>query len=303
VAYTKGESLVNIQEVLSEYQLCLKPIYIEDGLDLMIYRPIAFILIKIISVFPVNPNQITLLGVVTGILSAYFFSLGTRRAFTYAGILYFAMIVLDNSDGMLARSLGKGTAIGRLVDGFSDYFTTIIVFVGLGIGLSKSSLYLPISPWLLLILAAVSTGFQLITVDFYKNNFMARALGKGRSIHEEISEFEKESHRLKGTKGHFIEEALIRIYLGYSKIQAQAHGKRELKATDNEYEYFIRNRIPVRLWTLIGLDMLRTALVVSALLYKPMIFFYYVLLFANFWMLSLLLWQYVFSKSPVVQEY
>ena len=291
---------MEIQKAFSEYQQCLKPIQVEDTLDLIIYRPIAFIFVKVIYVFPITPNQITLLGIVAGILSAYFFSLGTTKGFTYAGISYFALIVLDCSDGMLAR-LKKGSLIGRILDGFFDYLTMIIVLAGLGIGLSKTSLYLPFNPWLLLILTAISVAFQVMTVDYYKNKFMTYALGKGRSIHDEIKEFEKELQRLKNTKGQLIQKTLIEIYLGYSKIQAQAHDKRTPKVRFDRKEYFQRNRIPLRLWTLIGPSTLRTALIVSAFLYKPMIYFYYVLLFGNFWMISLLLWQYFrpMPKLPV----
>ena len=90
---------------------------VEEPLDLLFYRPIAFAIVKLIYRLPITPNQVTLLSLGAGLVAAYYFSLGTAGAFIAAAVWYAVTNILDCCDGMLARLQGSGTPLGRLIDG------------------------------------------------------------------------------------------------------------------------------------------------------------------------------------------
>ncbi len=282
----------------AEFEQSLKPIYIEEIFDLVIYRPIAFILIKLSSGLPITPNQVSALGIAMGLMSGLVFSIGTRTAFIVAGVLYLAAVVLDCGDGMLARLKKNGSKIGRVMDGLSDYTTTTAVLLGMAVGLSRASVAFPVSHWLLLGLAGLNSAVQCLIVDHYKNKFVAHGLGQARHINVEIQEYEAELERLNEKKGRWIKKALVRLYIGYTRLQARGQHRRPVY---NQEEYFCKNRVPVRLWTFIGPSVQRGTLILAAFLYRPELYFYFAFLFGNFWMAFLLIWQYFVKRSLKVE--
>ncbi|HEX9006732.1 MAG TPA: CDP-alcohol phosphatidyltransferase family protein, partial [Bacteroidota bacterium] len=75
----------------------------EELLDLIFYRPIAFVFVKLIYRLPITPNQVTFLSLLAGFAAAWCFLPGTPEGFVWAGIWYAVANTLDCGDGMLAR--------------------------------------------------------------------------------------------------------------------------------------------------------------------------------------------------------
>lgn len=272
-----------------EFKQCLKPIYIEEVFDVGVFRPLAFLLVKAAYPFPISPNQITITGILAALLGAYFLAQGTPIGFALGGICYLIAVVFDCADGMLARLKGNGTKVGRIIDGVFDYIATTAVMVGFGLGLLKANLLLPIHPAVITTIAGVSAILQSITVDYAKNQFVAHGLDNGRPIIDEVEAFEEELARLNALGGHLSERLLIRIYLGYLWLQARS--KKPDQITYEREDYFRKNKIPVRLWTLIGPGTHRAMLILAALLFQPMIYFVFSIVVGNVSMLSLLIMQ------------
>ncbi|MCK4296256.1 MAG: CDP-alcohol phosphatidyltransferase family protein [Candidatus Marinimicrobia bacterium] len=240
---------------------------------------------KLIYRFPVTPNQVSFLSMLTGIISGIFYTKGNVASFVYAGLLYGFAHVLDCCDGMVARFKKSGTHTGRIIDGLADYVNSTAVFIGLGIGLSKSGLEFPVSPWLLVIFSAMFTALHCIIVDYYRNEFLAHAFGKVNSVQEDMELFSMELKKLKQVKGKYFEKLLIKLYLLYSDIQVF---KGSEKRKYDQEKYYRSNKMLLYSWLLIGPTAHISVLVISTILYKPVIFFYYVLIAAN--ILMLLIW-------------
>jgi phosphatidylglycerophosphate synthase len=267
-----------MKKLFREYISALKPLPVEGISDLILFRPLGFLLMKILYLFPITPNQVSASAMTTGILCGICLSLGTPQSFLLAGIFYGITHLLDCTDGMLARFKNNGALTGRIIDGLIDYVNGIAIFLGLGIGMSRMALSLPIPVWLAAALAAISMAFHSILVDYYRGHFLLHALGTFNTLDDEIAEFTTELEKLKRQNTQPIAQKLITIYLGYCRIQKKFSGKpRKYKAQ----QYYQANKHLLLLWSPVDLSTHALVLIVSAILYKPEIFLIYSILFAN----------------------
>ena len=126
----------SLKDYFRQYRSMLKAAELEEGLDLILFRPFAFVLVKIFQPTPVTPNQITLISLILGLISGYCFWQGTTTWVFIGAIFLFWTNVFDCTDGMLARVQGSSSVIGYILDGMVDYITHIVVFVSILHGLS-----------------------------------------------------------------------------------------------------------------------------------------------------------------------
>lgn len=275
------------RKTIREFKVSLKHSIFDETLTLYILRPIAFIFVKLLYPTNVTPNQVSLMSIIVGVISGFFFSRGDLTSFIIAGSLYFFCLVLDCVDGMIARLKKNGTAVGRIIDGVADYIVGVAVYVGLGIGFSKGIVSIDFwtySTWLLLTVSAVSHIFHAMIVDYYRVEFMSHGLGKVTSVWEEKKIFTQEMKRIKHMKGKWLDKILIAVYLGYSHLQIFRMKKTEIYDRD---AYFQANKLMILLWFWIGPTAHIFVLIVSAILFRPIIFFIYTIGIANLYMLIL----------------
>ena len=84
----------------------------------------------------VTPNHLTTLRMLFGIAACYLLSKGSY-AWSNAGALCFVVSAfLDHADGELARITGNKSKFGHYYDLASDAVSDILLFIGIGIGLS-----------------------------------------------------------------------------------------------------------------------------------------------------------------------
>lgn len=275
------------RRIFKEYKKSLKHLVFDETLTLYILRPIAFVLVKLFYPTKITPNQVSLMSIIVGILSGFFFSRGNLTSYIIAGALYFFCLVLDCVDGMIARLKKNGTPVGRIIDGFADYIVGVAVYVGLGIGFDKGIVNLnfwPYSPWLLLSIAAVSHIFHAMIVDYYRVEFMSHGLGKVTSVWEEKRIFTEEMKRIKNMRGKWLDKILIAFYLGYSHLQIFRLNAQE---NYNRRAYYKSNKLMILLWFWIGPTAHVFVLIIAAILFRPIVFFIYTIGLANIYLLIL----------------
>ena len=275
------------RQMFKEYKKSLKHMVFDETLTLYILRPIAFIFVKLLYPTNITPNQVSLMTIIVGLFAGFFFSLGDVTSYFIAGILYFFCLVLDCVDGMIARLKKNGTPVGRIVDGFADYIVGISVYIGLGIGFGKGLVpidFWPYSYWLLLIISAASYIFHAMIVDYYRVEFMSHGLGKVTSVWEERRIFTEEMDRIKHVKGKWLDKILIAIYLGYSHLQIFHLDEKEQY---NRKAYYKSNKLMILLWFWIGPTAHVFVMIISAILYRPIIYFIFTIGVANIYMIIL----------------
>ena len=123
----------------TEYKKSLKMLEVEEVLDLIIFRPPAFLLVKLIYQTSITPNQITWVSLFFGIFGAFLITFGTATAFILAAICFIIYNILDCSDGQLARLQSSGTLTGRIVDGFADYIVAVTSYLAIGVGYASNT--------------------------------------------------------------------------------------------------------------------------------------------------------------------
>jgi hypothetical protein len=263
-----------------EYARSLKSTDSEELLDLLLFRPAAFVLVKAIARFPVTPNQVSLLSLALGLAAAWEFSLGSRTAMGWGALLYALANLLDCADGQLARLQKSGTLLGRVVDGTADYISGIAVFTGLGVGLSATGA----PAWPLVIVAAISTSLHAIFFDHYQSQFLSSAAGEPDFIGREIDRFGSEIRRLRDERGSALRLQLLRGYLSYLGVQ-----KRIARAVTQPGHSSAgrpgHGVSMIRLWSFLGPTTNRTLLIACALFGRVELYLWLVAGAGNAWLM------------------
>jgi len=252
--------------------------------DLIIFRPLAFVFVKI--TFPFNfltPNLVSIIAMLFGISAGILLGYGENGYLTLGAILYFLCNVLDCADGQIARLKHNGTKVGRIIDGFIDYVVSFAIFFGIAVGLSRGidlhrislwSNFLGMNPfafvWILTVAAGISSALQAVYFDFYRNKFLEIVYSRFAPLEDEITEYEQELERVEREpdKSGFLDSFLIAIYLGYSRFQLAIRAKKREKKQNfkpNPRVYYLQNKLLLRLWSFIGSTTHITICVICAL--------------------------------------
>ncbi|MCK4754634.1 MAG: CDP-alcohol phosphatidyltransferase family protein, partial [Calditrichia bacterium] len=237
----------------TEYKKSLKMLEVEEILDLIIFRPPAFLLVKLIYQTSITPNQITWVSLFFGVFGAFLITFGTATAFTLAAICFIIYNILDCSDGQLARLQNSGTLTGRIVDGFADYIVAITSYLAIGVGYASNTND-PFFYWTLTALAGFSNALHSFALDYYRNQFLDYALDRKSILGEDLEQFETEYNRLITAKKWSLDRLLIWIYLKYSRIQISLSSKQDQSQTRiyDPKDYYNKNKRMIHLWTYIG---------------------------------------------------
>ena len=278
--------------LFSEYKKSLKMLEVEEILDLIIFRPPAFLLVKLIYRTPITPNQITWLSLFFGVFGAFLITLGNATAYFLAGISFIIYNILDCSDGQLARLQNSGTLTGRIVDGSADYIVAVTSYLAIGFGFASNSNN-PFLFWVLTVLAGLANALHSLALDYYRNQFLDYALDRKSMLGEELEQFEAEYSRLIKSKKWSLDRFLIWVYLKYSRIQI----KMSSKQTDihnriyNPKDYYKKNKRMIHLWTYIGPTTELTFMIICAFLNRWDIFLWGMVTVGNIYALILYIMQ------------
>ena len=103
---------------------------VQEFLNLVLYRPLAHLLVRLLLESPVKPHHLVLFHTLLVLLAAW---LLLRGEDLLAAFLLQAKTVLDNADGQLARLRGEATELGRYLDTELDFLGNLALFLALGL--------------------------------------------------------------------------------------------------------------------------------------------------------------------------
>jgi phosphatidylglycerophosphate synthase len=279
-----------------QYRQSLKSAETEEFIDLVFYRPLAVLFVKLLYRFPVTPNQISFISMVVGVLAAWQFSEVTGMHLTFASVLLAFSVVLDCADGQIARLKKNGTSLGRVVDGIADYVVGVAVFVGVGIGLSRSVN----EQWIIVILAGVSTAIHAIIFDHHQRTFIMIVKGEANALAEEISMLIARLGLKKNERRITMHVFLIRLYVLYLQLQHTSLTRSTMLQSDPEI-YRRENSFATRLWSFLGPSTNRTVLIVCAFCGHIEWYLWTILVGGNLWLSSCFFLQSRINKQQMVQ--
>jgi phosphatidylglycerophosphate synthase len=300
--------------LFQQYKASLKVVEIEEILDLILYRPLAFIFVKATYSTNITPNQVSSIAMLFGVIAGILFGFGTKNYVLAAAGFYLICNILDCADGQIARLKNNGTKVGRIVDGFIDYVVSFAVYVGIGVGLTglqcsglmqlrynvfNFNPYVYI--WLITALGGFSSALQAILLDFFRNKFLEIVYGKFSSLEAELKEFEDEKQRISqpGVKKGLFDNFLITVYLKYTRFQLSLQAKKNIggKPAVDSKVYYRKNRLLMHLWSYIGSTTHLTICIICALYNNMELFLLICILPLNFLMLSLYFVHHLVNKK------
>ncbi len=106
-----------------------------DGfVDRFVNRPLGRPLSKLLVRTPISPNQVSIVSIVIGLASAWFFARGN---FVAGALVFQLCAIIDCVDGDLARALFKQSRLGKWLDLGGDQVVHFSVFAGIGVGVAR----------------------------------------------------------------------------------------------------------------------------------------------------------------------
>lgn len=106
----------------------------------------------------VQPNQITTVRLLTGLIAAVLFGIGSAECTFWGGVFYLVSSVLDRADGELARIANRKSFFGHKYDLASDAICHVAAFIGIGVGLRDG----PAGVWSIALGVSAGLGLGMI---------------------------------------------------------------------------------------------------------------------------------------------
>ena len=272
-----------------EYKKSLKMREVEEFFDLIIYRPLAFLIVRAVYNTRITPNNLTATGILMGLTAGYFYSLGQPVYFKIGALFYLAFNLLDCSDGQLARLKRNGTPVGRLIDGIADHLATFSVYTGIAVGFAYNSAR-PYYWLLMLLFAGGSTIIHGMLVDYHRNRFLHYVSGQRTNFDRDIDEYRKEFELIRNQRGKRFNRIVLQIYFKYSALQKMlvSRKKRARFFVTTSREYFQKNKNIIRFWLILGPTTQVTTLLICTFLNRFDVFIWIII--AGFNSLAVILW-------------
>ena len=278
---------------VEEYRRSMKAAEVEETVDLAVYRPLGFLVVKAVYKTSITPNQITLFSVFVGLLAGLCYASGRRPAVVAGALLLAFSVVLDCADGQLARLKKNGTRFGRILDGLVDYIVGLSVCIGMWIGLAPED---NLWKWVLLLAAVIAS--QIIhsaLVDYYRARFIDAFQGTTTHLEDEdYRSVEKDLANLRAAGGKPFRKLSLRLYLRYCRMQKRLT-VRNSDSTElaklNPEGFRKLNRAAMRGWSFLGASTANTWFIISTLVGRVDLFFWGLIVVGNIWAVGMYAYQ------------
>lgn len=268
---------------LTDYRKMLKGPELEEPLDVYVYRPLAFILVKAIAPTPVTPNQVTLSSLAPGLASAWFFWQGTPAGYVVGALLLFLTNVLDCVDGMLARVRGVGCVTGYILDGLVDYAIQTTMFVALIHGIARGSAD-PRLTWLVGVPAGISFAWWCARLDRLRGEWQEHVDGRRRDPHVELVQLQQQAATWRREGRRPGEQLLVKVFAAYVQLWYSGSVDRPPPHRDEALAEWKRRHCPVlRLAVLLGPSTHLSLIILAALLGRPQWYLWFALVVGTGW--------------------
>lgn len=290
-----------INRFLKQYKKTLKPIETEEVFDLYFSRIISFLLVLSIKRYPVFPNILTFISMVTGVLTGYYFCQGTYEGLIWGVVFLQITNVFDCADGQLARLKKISSTFGKTLDGLADLVTYISIYFGIAYHVYIQTSNLLIFPYA--VIAVLSMFLHIMYFDHFKNQLISFSIESYAEKGETAKELKKKYLKLK--KQNSFKWIPARLYYSYTYIQEKlvefgyidkyrgywsVKNKKQM-FTKIKKNYYKQMRLSVRLWTFFGASSHLVIFTLFALLNKPLFIFDFIILYYNILLIALLIYQ------------
>jgi len=186
----------------------------EGRFELLFTRTPGYLWAQFFRVLHIHPIAVTLISIVLGVASAFFFVRTDLKSNIIAVCLLVVANWLDCADGQLARMTGKKTLIGRILDGFAGDVWFQFIYTALAIRLTPTW---GIWGWLV----GAYAGYwchvhQANLADYYRNQHLYFQLGAQRSELDRSRQLKKRYESLRWRSNDWFEKLYLFFYIRYT---------------------------------------------------------------------------------------
>lgn len=215
----------------------------EEWFDKVFTRPIGYMWAVLFRKLDIHPNTVTILSIIIGGVSAWFFMHGSYRTEGTIGLVYSIIGVLllmwanfyDSADGQLARMTGKKTRLGRILDGAAGEIWFILIYMAIVwrfynhhelefglLGIDNTFTNTVIVTLMFTVLVCYSGfgchGPQCGMADYYRQIHLYFLKGESGSELSNSVQLTKE-YNSTSWRGNFMWKIFLRNYVLYTKTQ------------------------------------------------------------------------------------
>lgn len=209
---------------LAEMRSTYKSMDTEEKWDIWVVRPIGFIEASICRKLHIHPNAITIVSILFGAASGYFFIPGNVSMVLIGALLLFFANTLDSADGQLARMTRQYTMLGRVLDGFAGdvWFFSIYLFMMIRMYVMPIPGTTVEWGWLAVVLVPLCGllchSTQSTIADYYRNVHLHFLEGNGHSELVRSSDLTARRKAITSWRGWF-EWMWLFFYASYTRKQ------------------------------------------------------------------------------------
>lgn len=152
------------------YRESIKSDASDEPINVHLQRPLAGLLTRAVYSTPVTPNQLSIAGILFGVVGGVFLALRDTNL-PAAALCFYLKDIFDSADGQLARAKQLFSRRGRFLDSIGDFVVDIFLFGGILIFLYRGGVSLGVS---LLVSVAGFLGVSLRVSYhvFYQTSFL-----------------------------------------------------------------------------------------------------------------------------------
>src|SRR5208283_5502247 len=185
-----------------------------DGLYARMNRRISIPISRQLIRYPITPNMVTLFTLGVSLLAGVFFALGGYWNMVIGGLLSVWASILDGCDGEVARLKLQVSNFGCWLETICDYLYYLFIFVGMSIGLVRSTGKMSYVTWGgMLLVGAVAT-------------FIMASIGRkrlsGQRPEQYLAEWQKKAESQKSNPlayvGRHLEFIIRRCFMPYALL-------------------------------------------------------------------------------------
>ena len=189
----------------------------EGRFELFFTRTPGYVWALLFKVLHIHPIIVTLISIVLGVASAFFFVRTDLQSNIIAVALLITANWLDCADGQLARMTGQKTLIGRILDGFAGDLWFQFIYVAIAIRLTPT---FGIWGWLF----GAYAGYwchvrQANLADYYRNQHLYFLLGRSGSELDRSLQLQHRYEALCWRSGDWFEKLYLFFYIRYTRRQ------------------------------------------------------------------------------------
>jgi phosphatidylglycerophosphate synthase len=252
----------------------------EEIFDLLLCRPLAFIIAKPLSLTRVTPDHVSLFALFWAFVVAYFYWQGDYRSVVIGAMAYLFWNILDCVDGQLARMTKKSSPVGYVLDQAVDWFSAVLTFVGLTHAVVARH---PGEPWwwAVGIAAMVAMGWECGVLEQRRHEWMERVYGSRKTIAEDLKKLDGLAAEWRAEGSHPLWRLVVRYYHFQRWLQrwsGQSAGVDETPThTDEENRRYAKyHKKALRLAVWLGPTTHMMVTIVCSLLDRVELYFYLV---------------------------